>query len=146
MRLRMVLAVVTSIALLLTISTQDLRAAEAANPASGGNLHVVTKAELHSAIVSSSAEAAKAFQSVQDFLARSEVRAQIERLGFDAANISSRAALLSDPEILRLQSQMMAAEQQAKTAGMPVWGWIIIGVLTAILIAALVIANEMIND
>jgi hypothetical protein len=146
MRLRMVFAVMTGIALFLMISTQELRAATAANPGSEDGIHVVAKAELHGAVVASSAEAAKARKSVQDFLARSEVQAQLERLGFEPADVSSRVGLLSDTEILRLQSQVMVAEQQIRTAGVPVWGWIIIGILVAIGVAAIIIAHEMITD
>ena len=109
MRMRMIFAVVTGVAFLLAVSTQDLRAAEAANPGSGERLHVVAKAELHGAVVASSAEAVTARQSVQDFLARSEVRTQIERMGFEPAAVSSRVALLNDSEILRLQSQVMCS-------------------------------------
>jgi hypothetical protein len=108
----------TGIAFLLMISTQDLRAAEVPNPASAEKLHVLAKTELHSAVVASSAEAAKARKSVQGFLARSEVRTQIERMGFEPVAVSSRVALLSDSEILRIQSQVMSADQQIRTAGM----------------------------
>jgi hypothetical protein len=146
MHLRMIFATVTGIAFLLMISTQDLRAAEAANPGSGERLHVVAKAELHGAAVASSAETATARQSVQDFLARSEVRTQIERMGFEPAAVSSRVALLNDSEILRLQSQVMAADQQARTAGVPVWGWIIICVAIAIGIVGLAIGYQLVND
>jgi hypothetical protein len=137
MHLRMIFATVTGIAFLLMISTQDLRAAKAANPGSGERLHVVAKAELHGAVVASSAEAATARQSVQDFLARSEVRTQIERIGFEPADVSSRVAQLSDSEILRLQSQVMSADQQIRTAGVPIVGWVLI--FSAIAIGAIVI-------
>src|SRR5512139_1086864 len=118
MRMRMFFAVVTGVAFFLAVSTQDLRAATAADPAYGGKLHVVAKAELHDAALASSAEAAAARQSVKDFLARSQVQRQIERMGFEPAAISSRVALLNDSEILRLQSQAMAADEQIRTAGM----------------------------
>jgi hypothetical protein len=143
MHLRMIFATVTGIAFLLMISTQDLRAAEAANPGSGERLHVVAKAELHGAVVASSAEAAAARQSVKDFLARAEVRTQLERIGFEPAAVSSRVALLNDSEILRLQSQVMAADQQVRTAGVPPWGWIVIIVLIAIGIVGLAIGAQM---
>jgi hypothetical protein len=137
MHLRMIFAAVTGIAFLLMISTQDLRAAEAAYPGSGERLHVVAKADLHGAVVASSAEVATARQSVQDFLARSEVRTQIERIGFEPADVSSRVAQLSDSEILRLQSQVMSADQQIRTAGVPIVGWVLI--FSAIAIGAIVI-------
>ncbi len=146
MRMRMIFAVVTGVAFFLVVSTQDLRAAEAANPGSGERLHVVAKAELHGAVVASSAEAATARQSVQDFLARSEVRTQIERMGFEPADVASRVALLSDSEILRLQSQVMSADQQIQTAGFPGWAIVLItvgavlGVL--IILAAIYYGNE----
>jgi hypothetical protein len=141
MHLRMIFATVTGIAFLLMISTQDLRAAEAVNPGSGERLHVVAKAELHGAVVASSAEAAAARQSVKDFLARSQVQSQIERMGFEPAAVSSRVALLNDSEILRLQSQVMAADEQIRTAGMPGWaiGIIIGGVAFGVLLGLLIL-------
>ena len=138
MHLRMIFAAVTGIAFLLMISTQDLRAAEATNPGSGERLHVVAKAELHGAVVASSAEVATARQSVQDFLARSEVRTQIERIGFEPADVSSRVALLSDSEILRLQSQVMSADQQIRTAGMPGWAIVVIAVGATLVVLGII--------
>jgi hypothetical protein len=137
MRMRMIFAVVTGVAFFLVVSTQDLRAAEAANPGSGEKLHVVAKAELHGAVVASSAEGAAARKSVQDFLARSEVRTQIERMGFEPADVASRVALLSDSEILRLQSQVMSADQQIQTAGFP--GWAIVLITVGAVLGVLVI-------
>jgi hypothetical protein len=126
MRIRMIFAVVTGVAFFIAVSTQDLRAAEAANPGSGEKLHVIAKAELHGAVVASSAEGAAARKSVQDFLTRSEVRTQIERMGFEPADVSSRVAFLNESEILRLQSQVMAADQQIQTAGFPGWAIVLI--------------------
>jgi hypothetical protein len=146
MHLRMTFATVTGIAFLLMISTQDLRAAEAANPESGERLHVVANAELHGAVVASSAETAKARRSVQEFLARGEVQDQLERMGFESADVSSRAAQLSNSEILRLQSQIMAADQQSRTTGVPVWGWVVIGIAIAIGIAGLAILYQIGNS
>ena len=128
MRIRMFFAVVTGVAFLLAVSTQDLLATTAADPGSGGEVHVVGTAELHRAVFASSAEAAVAWQSVRDFLARSEVRSQIERMGFEPADVESRVALLNDSEILRLQSQVMSADQKIRTAGMPGWAIVLITV------------------
>ena len=75
---------------------------------------------------------------MQDFLARSEVRTQIERIGFEPANISSRVALLNDSEILRLQSQVMAADQQIRTAGMPGWAIALIAVGATLLVLGII--------
>jgi hypothetical protein len=146
MNLRMIFATATGIAFLLMISTQDLRAAEAANPGSGERLHVVAKADLHGAVVASSAEAATARKSVQDFLARSEVRTQIERMGFEPAAMSSRVALLNDSEILRLQSQVMAADQQSRTAGMPGWAIALITVGAVLGVLLIIGAAVVWND
>jgi hypothetical protein len=145
MRIRMIFTVVTGVAFFLAVSTQDLRAADAANPGSGSGLHVVTKTELHGAVVASSAEVATARQSVHDFLARSEVRTQIERMGFEPADVSSRVAQLSDSEILRLQSQVMSADQQIRTAGMPGWAIVLItiGVVWLVLV---IIAVTLVED
>jgi hypothetical protein len=143
MHLRMIIATVTGVAFLLMISMQDLSAAEATNRGSDERLHVVAKAELHRAVVASSAEAAKARESVKDFLERSDVRTKIERMGFEPAAVSSRVALLNDSEILRLQSQVMAADQQSRTAGVPVWGWVIICILIAIGVVGIAIGAQM---
>lgn len=145
MRLRMICTVVTGLALLLTMATQDLRAAAAAAPESGGELHVVSKADLHGSVLTSSAEAAKARKSVQDFLARSETQTQIRRMGFEPDAVSSRVALLSDPELLRLQSQVMAADQQIQTAGLQ--GWIIVLITVGVVISVLlIIGSAMFHD
>ena len=146
MQLRMIFATVTGIAFLLMISTQDLRAAEAANPGSGERLHVVAKAELHGAVIASSAEAATARQSVQDFLARSEVRKQIERMGFEPTAISSQVALLNDSEILRLQSQAMAADQQIRTAGLKTSTIALIIVAAAVGVVLIVVLSILYGD
>ena len=146
MQLRMIFATVTGIAFLLMISTQDLRAAEAANPGSGERLHVVAKAELHGAVIASSAEAATARQSVQDFLARSEVRKQIERMGFEPTAISSQVALLNDSEILRLQSQAMAADQQIRTAGLKTSTIALIIVAAAVGVVLIVVLGILYGD
>jgi hypothetical protein len=141
--MRAIFAVVTGIVFLLAASTQDLRAA-AADPGSAGELHVVGTAELHDAVVASSAEAAAARQSVQDFLARSEVQSQIEQMGFEPADIESRVALLSDSEILRLQSQMMSTHQQIRTAGIP--GWAVLVVVAGIILVLLIILGSILSD
>jgi hypothetical protein len=80
---------------------------------------------------------------VKDFLERSDVRTKIERMGFEPAAVSSRVALLNDSEILRLQSQVMAADQQSRTAGVPVWGWVIICILIAIGVVGIAIGAQM---
>ena len=145
MRLRVIYAIVTGIALLLAISTQDLRAATAANIGSEGRIHVVAKSELHDAVLASAAEAENARQCVRDFLARSEVRTQIERMGFGPAVVSSRVALLSDSELLRLQSQVMSSDQQIRTAGMPGWAIVIITVGVVLIVLAIIAANAFDN-
>jgi hypothetical protein len=136
MNLRSLLAAVTGIAFLLMVSMQDLRAA-AADPGSADEIHVVAGADLHDAVLTSSAEEATARKAVQDFLARSEVGTQIERMGFSPAFISLRVALLSDTELLRLQSQVMTFDQQLRTAGrLPGWAIALIAVGAVVVVIA----------
>jgi hypothetical protein len=145
MNVRSLLAAVTGIAFFLMVSIQDLSAAPV-NAGPAEKIHVVAGAELHDAVLASSAEAAAARKYVQGFLARSEVGTQIERMGFDLASISSRVALLNDSELLRLQSQMMTVDQQIRTAGIPGWAIALIAVGaavgTVIIILAMIIAHN----
>jgi len=141
MRIRVILAVVTGVAFLLAASTQDLRAA-ASDPRSGNELHVVGTMQLHDAVVASSAEAASARQSVRDFLAWPEVQTQIEWMGLGSADVQSRVAQLSDSEILRLQSQMMSADQQIQTAGLP-GGTLLYVAVGIILVLVIILAAEV---
>ena len=145
MSARVLLATLTAIAFLFAVSTQDLRAAAATGPGTREWLHVVAKGELHDAVSASSAETAAARKTVQDFLARPEVRNQIERMGFDPAVVASRVALLSDSDLLRLNGQVMEADQQMRTAGIPTWAivLIIVGVVLGVL---MILAYYLIDD
>src|SRR5512143_1465025 len=144
MRLRVLLAVTTGITFLFTVSTQDLRAAAAGLPGTGEKLHVLETAELHDAVLASSAEVTAARKGVQEFLARSEVRDQIKRMGFEPAVLTSRAALLSDSELLRLQGQIMTADQQIRTAGIPGWAITFI-VISAVLVVLVILLHHYID-
>jgi len=140
MHIREIFAAVTAIAFLFAGSVQDLRTAMAAEPGPESGLHVVGTSELHDAVVASSAEAATARQSLQDFLARSEVQRQIRRMGLEPADIQSRVALLSESEILRLQSQVMSADQRSRAAGIPGWTIVVITVFAVLGIFAVLAA------
>jgi len=145
MKTRVLLAIVTGVVFLFAVSTQDLRAAAATHPASAEQLHGIGKAELHRAVLSSSAEAAAARKSVQDFLARPEVQSQVEQLGLEPAAVTACAALLSDSDLLRLNAQVMAADQQIRTAGFPGWAIVLITV-GVVLGTLLIIAYYTIDD
>jgi hypothetical protein len=106
----------------------------------------MSTADLHHIVSASSAQAAAARKSVQDFLARSEVRNEIGRIGFDPASISSRVALLSDAELLRLNSQVMTADQQIRTAGMPGWAIAVITVCVVLLVLIVIAAASGLGD
>ena len=144
MKLRVFLTVATGITFLFAVSTQDLRAASAILPSPGEKLRALGTTELHAAVLASSAEAVAARKSVQDFLARSEVRDQIERMGFEPALVASRAALLSDSELLRLNRQVMAADQQVRTAGLPGWAITFI-VISAALVVLVILIDHYID-
>jgi len=144
MRLRVLLTLATGLAFLLSVSTQDLRAAAADLPGPGANLHVLETAELHDAVLASSAEVAAARKGVQEFLARAEVRDQIKRMGFEPAVMASRTALLSDFELLRLQGQIMTADQQIRTAGIPGWAITFI-VISAVLVVLVILLHHYID-
>jgi hypothetical protein len=145
MNLRVLLTVVTGITFLFAVSTQDLRAASAGLPGPCEKLHALGTAELHHAVLASSAEAAAARKSVQDFLARTEVRDQVKRMGFEPAVVASRTALLSDSELLRLQAQIMTSDQQIRTAGIPGWAIALI-VISAVLAVLVILAYALIDD
>ena len=140
MNLRVLLTVVTGITFLFAVSTQDLRAAPAGLPGPGEKPHALGTAELHHAVLASSVEAAAARKSVQDFLARSEVREQITRMGFEPSVVASHTALLSDSELLRLNAQVMATDQQIRTAGLP--GWAITFIVISTVLVILVILMD----
>lgn len=67
-------------------------------------------------------------------------------MGFESAAVSSRVALLSDSEILRLQSQVMSAYQQIRTAGMPGWAIVLITVGAVLTVLLIVGAAVVWND
>jgi hypothetical protein len=145
MRLRVLLTIATGMTFLFAVSTQDLCAASAVPSGPRERLCALGKAELHDAVLASSAEAATARKSVQNFLARSEVRDQIKRLGFEPAAVASHAALLGDSDLLRLQAQIMAADQQIRTAGFP--GWAIVLITVGVVLGVLmIIAAVLVGD
>jgi hypothetical protein len=145
MRMRVLFSAVTSIAFLFTVTTQDLRAAEVGIPASSDKFHTADSTDLHAAVQASSDEVAAARKSVQNFLARSEVQDRIEQMRLDPAMIGSRVSQLSDSEILRLQAQVMAADEQIRTAGISN-GIIALIVIGVIVVVVLIIFGQLIDD
>jgi hypothetical protein len=118
MKVRGILSIITVIAVFFMYSTQDLRAAAANNQAQTARTHAVSHSDLHQAVQASQQQANQARKSVQDFLARSEVRTQIQRLGIAPEKLMTQVAMLSDSDILHLQKQVMSADLQKQTSGL----------------------------
>jgi hypothetical protein len=55
-------------------------------------------------------------------------------MGFESAAVASRVALLIDSGILRLQLQVMSADQQIRTAGFAGWPIVVITVGVALVV------------
>jgi hypothetical protein len=90
----------------------DETKAERSNP-----LHVISSTELHQSIQNFQKQAFESRKSVQDFLNRPEVIAEIQKMGGSPENYKAQAALLSDNELINLNRQMMSWEIQEETAG-----------------------------
>lgn len=118
MNLRSILSIITMIAFFLLCSTQDLQAAAAADQAQMARTHAVSQSDLHQAVQASQQQANAALKSVQDFLARPEVKAQIQRVGIAPDKLTAQVAMLSNSDLLRLQKQIMGADLQRETAGL----------------------------
>jgi len=143
MKLRDFLTILTGFLFSLAASTRDLRAVADIGSASGAEIHSLTPAELHNAVRTSSVERLAAHKTVEDFLARVEVKKQMERMGFEPASIASRVAMLGDADLLRLQTQVMEANEQLRaTASVPWWGWLVVTsvlVVLALLVVGLTV-------
>jgi len=118
MKVRAVLSLITLTAVLIMYSTQDLRAAGAAASESANRVHAVSSAGLHEAVLVSQQQADEARKTLQSFLARPDVRTQIQRFGLSPEKVENRLAMLSDADLLRLQNQIMSADMQKGTAGL----------------------------
>jgi hypothetical protein len=114
MKMRAAVSLVTMVAFFFLVSTQDLRAAEALKT----QVHSISQADLHGAVLASQKRANEARKSVQELMARSDVKTQIQRMGFSTEKVSTRVASLSDAEIVKLHSQLMKADLQNGTAGL----------------------------
>jgi hypothetical protein len=109
------LSVLVLIAVFFTYTTMDLRAAALQTP---DTPHAVSSQDLHKAVQASDLQATANRKAVQNFFARPEVSAQIQRVGIAPDRISSSVALLSDSEVLRLNQQIMAMDLQKETTGL----------------------------
>ena len=121
--IRRVVARVTLVCFVVMLSGQSVRAAVAedrvpADTSTAANAHSVTRTELHVAVQTFHGQTVAARKSVNDFLARPDVRTQIRRVGLAPDRVMSRVAMLSDEEILRLQQQVMTADLQKTPAGL----------------------------
>ena len=123
MTLRGLVSIVALAALVFATSMQDLCAAvpmEQAStaPTKMAAFHSTTPAELHQAAHSSYKQGREARKSVEEFLARPEVRSQIRHFGIAPEKLTSQVAKLSEADVLRLSDQIMAADLQKAPAGL----------------------------
>ena len=129
---------------LIAVTTQDLQAAGStgASPSGGStvaSLHGTAQAELHQAVQASQERTREARKAVQDFLARPDVRSQIQRAGLAPEDLAAQAALLSEAELLYVQQQIMSDDLQRGTAGgMTSGGKIMTGIGLALIGAGVV--------
>jgi len=136
MTFRGIASLFTLIVFLSATTTRDLRAADASRSCQTGG-HAVSRAELHQTVRTAHEQADRARKAVQDFLSRQDVKDLIHGIGMSPDQVSARAALLSDAEMLRLYQQTMSVALQEETAGLSkgaIWAIVIIGIIATILI------------
>jgi len=130
----------------LTVTSAPALAAEGARPGVPASNHAVTAVQLHQTVQAFNQEAVAARQSLSAFVARADVRAQMSRLGVSQAKVSAQLARLSDADVLRLNSQVMAVDQQVAPAGLTGGqiAWIIVGgcLLVGLIILLAVVAAD----
>lgn len=137
MTVRGFVSIVALAALIFATSVQDLRAAGPMGqagtvPSKMAAFHATTTAELHQAAHASYKQGREARKSVEEFLARPEVRNQIQHLGIAPERLTSQIAKLSEADILRLSDQMMAADMQKAPAGLSTTAIVLIIVAAAV--------------
>jgi hypothetical protein len=81
--------------------------------------HMAMPAQLHQAVQDSNKKANDARNFIHGYLERTEITAQIQRYGLDAADVKSRVAMLSEPELMLVQRQIMKSDLQKGIVG----GW-----------------------
>jgi hypothetical protein len=110
---RRMLSVLVMSALLVYAITPALLAGE--NTSS--SRHVATPAQLHQAVQDSGKIMMEARECVENYIARPEVAAQLQRYGVGVSEVKTRVATLSDSELLMLQNQIMREDLAKETAG-----------------------------
>lgn len=113
MNMKRCLSVFVLLAVFFAYTTLDLQAAALQTPTAP---HAVSSQDLHQAVQVSDLQAGANRKAVQEFFARPGIAAQIQRVGIAPEGISSRVAMLSDSELLRLNQQIMTMDLQKETA------------------------------
>lgn len=139
MNMKRCLSVFVLLAVFFTYTTLDLQAAALQTPVAP---HAVSSQDLHQAVQTSALQTNANRKTVQEFLARPGVVAQIQRVGMTPEQVSSRVAMLNDSELLRLNQQIMAMDLQKETAGLSS-GAIVAIVLAGVAGLALIIWLEV---
>ncbi len=108
MMVRRMLSVFVISALVISAVTPALLAAEQ---------HVAMPAQLHKAVQNSNMQMVAARECIQNYIARPEVTAQLQRYGVRLSDVNTRVATLSEPELLFLQRQIMREDMATATVG-----------------------------
>lgn len=118
--------------LFFVTTTQDLRSADSvatdqAKFSANHPFHTVSRTELHQSIQDSQKQVFESRKWIQDFLARPNMKAEIQHAWGSLEKVKSQVALLSDEEVLNLNRQMMRVDLQKETVGGA--GRVIIGLI-----------------
>jgi hypothetical protein len=132
-----ILSVFVLMAVFFVYTTYDLQAAAIETPTLS---HAVSTQELHQAVQASDQKANEARKAVQDFLTRSDVVAQISRVGLNPGEVAARVQMLNDADVMFLQQQIMKEDLQSATAAGLTKGGKIMTVIGVVLLAAGLIA------
>jgi hypothetical protein len=124
-------------------TTQGLNAADSVavaqdKLAANHRSHTVSRTELHQLIQDSQKQVFESRKRIQNFLARPDIKAEMQHAGGNLKKISLEVALLSDEEILSLNQQMMSLDLQKETSGGA--GKVIIGIILLALSIYLLVA------
>jgi hypothetical protein len=110
-----ILSVFVLVTVFCMYTTSDLQAAAIQTPTTS---HAVSSQELHQAVQISNQQTNVNRASVQDFLARPEVKKQIQSMGIKPETLTARVATLSPSDLQHLNNQIMAAGLQKETSGL----------------------------
>ncbi len=137
--MKRVVTVVTLALFVVTFSMQNIALAS--------DVHGATAAQLHQAVQTSHARVLQARQAMDNLLGRPVVQAQLRHAGVSPDKVRARVAMLSDSELLKLHTQVMAPGLQQKSAGLTRGAIIAIvfaGVAGVVILS--IVLTEAIND